>query len=213
MEYNTKGVLIVISGPSGAGKGTICKELIERHDNIYISVSATTRSPRVGEVDGVNYYFLTQDEFKEKVNQNGFIEYANVHGNYYGTPKLNVEKMLNEGKDVILEIDIQGALQVKENFEEGVFIFILPPSMEELKRRIIKRGSETEESLMTRFKNAYKEINYVSKYNYAVVNDSLDLAVSKVEAIINAERCRVDRIKDNTILDSKEGLIHEQLYD
>ena len=214
MEYNnTKGVLIVISGPSGAGKGTICKELIERHDNIYISVSATTRSPRVGEVDGVNYYFLTQDEFKEKVNQNGFIEYANVHGNYYGTPKLNVEKMLNEGKDVILEIDIQGALQVKENFEEGVFIFILPPSMEELKRRIIKRGSETEESLMTRFKNAYKEINYVSKYNYAVVNDTLDLAVSKVEAIINAERCRVDRIKDNTILDSKEGLIHEQLYD
>lgn len=214
MEYNnTKGVLIVISGPSGAGKGTICKELIERHDNIYISVSATTRSPRVGEVDGVNYYFLTQDEFKEKVDQNGFIEYANVHGNYYGTPKLNVEKMLNEGKDVILEIDIQGALQVKENFEEGVFIFILPPSMEELKRRIIKRGSETEESLMTRFKNAYKEINYVSKYNYAVVNDTLDLAVSKVEAIINAERCRVDRIKDNTILDSKEGLIHEQLYD
>lgn len=213
MEYNTKGVLIVISGPSGAGKGTICKELIEKHDNIYISVSATTRSPRVGEVDGVNYYFLSKEEFKEKVNENGFIEYANVHGNYYGTPKLNVEKMLNEGKDVILEIDIQGALQVKENFEEGVFIFILPPSMEELKRRIIKRGSETEESLMTRFKNAYKEINYVSKYNYAVVNDTLDLAVSKVEAIINAERCRVDRIKDNTILDSKEGLIHEQLYD
>ena len=213
MEYNTKGVLIVISGPSGAGKGTICKELIEKHDNIYISVSATTRSPRAGEIDGVNYYFLTKDEFKDKVESNGFIEYANVHGNYYGTPKLNVEKMLNEGKNVILEIDIQGALQVKENFEEGVFIFILPPSMEELKRRIIKRGSETEESLMTRFKNAYKEINYVSKYNYAVVNDTLDLAVSKVEAIINAEKCRVDRIKDNTILDSKEGLIHEQLYD
>ena len=213
MEYNTKGVLLVISGPSGAGKGTICKELIEKHDNIYISVSATTRSPRAGEVDGVNYYFLTKDEFKDKVESNGFIEYANVHGNYYGTPKLNVEKMLNEGKNVILEIDIQGALQVKDNFEEGVFIFILPPSMEELKRRIIKRGSETEESLMTRFKNAYKEINYVSKYNYAVVNDTLDLAVSKVEAIINAEKCRVDRIKDNTILDSKEGLIHEQLYD
>ena len=213
MEYSTKGVLIVISGPSGAGKGTICKELIEKHDNIYISVSATTRLPRLGEVNGVNYYFLTKDEFKDKVENNGFIEYANVHGNYYGTPKLNVEKMLNEGKNVILEIDIQGALQVKENFEEGVFIFILPPSMEELKRRIIKRGSETEESLMTRFKNAYKEINYVSKYNYAVVNDTLDLAVSKVEAIINAEKCRVDRIKDNTILDSKEGLIHEQLYD
>lgn len=210
---DNRGVLIVISGPSGAGKGTICQELLNKNDNIYLSVSATTRSPREGEVDGVNYYFLTQEDFKSKVENKGFIEYANVHGNYYGTPKLNVEKMLEEGKDVILEIDIQGALQVKENFSEGVFIFILPPSMDELKRRIIKRGSETEESLMTRFKNAYKEINYVSKYNYAVVNDTLELAVSKVESIITAEKCRVDRIKDNTVLDSKEGLIHEQLYD
>ncbi|MBQ6820137.1 MAG: guanylate kinase [Clostridium sp.] len=210
---NNRGVLIVISGPSGAGKGTICKALLEKHKNIYISVSATTRKPRAGEVDGVNYYFLTKDAFEEKVKENGFLEYANVHGNFYGTPKVNVESMLEEGKDVILEIDIQGALQVKENFKEGVFIFILPPSMEELKQRIIKRGSETEESLMTRFKNAYKEINYVSKYNYAVVNDTLDVAVSKVESIIAAEKCRVDRIKENTILDSKEGLIHEQLYD
>ena len=208
-----RGILIVISGPSGAGKGTICKALLEKHDNIFISVSATTRAPREGEVEGVNYYFLTKEAFEEKVNNNGFLEYANVHGNFYGTPKVNVEKMLDEGKDVILEIDIQGALQVKENFKEGVFIFILPPSMEELKQRIIKRGSETEESLMTRFKNAYKEINYVSKYNYAVVNDKLEVAVSKVEGIIAAEKCRVDRIKENTILDSKEGLIHEQLYD
>lgn len=212
MQSN-RGVLIVISGPSGAGKGTICKALLEKHENIYLSVSATTRAPRAGEVDGINYYFLTKEFFEEKVQQNGFLEYANVHGNFYGTPKVNVEKMLEEGKDVILEIDIQGALQVKENFSEGVFIFILPPSMEELKQRIIKRGSETEESLMTRFKNAYKEINYVSKYNYAVVNDTLDIAVSKVESIIAAEKCRVDRIKENTILDSKEGLIHEQLYD
>ncbi|ASW42975.1 MAG: guanylate kinase [Clostridiales bacterium] len=213
MMSKNKGVLIVISGPSGAGKGTICKKLIEKNKNIYLSVSATTRSPREGEIDGVNYYFLTKEEFERKVKENGFIEYAEVHGNFYGTPRVNVNKMLEEGKDVILEIDIQGALQVKENFKEGVFIFILPPSMEELKRRIIKRGSETEESLMTRFKNAYKEINYVSKYNYAVVNDTLELAVSKVEAIIAAEKCRVDRIKDNTILESKEGLIHEQLYD
>lgn len=213
MHDNTRGVLIVISGPSGAGKGTICKALLEKHENIYLSVSATTRNPREGEVEGVNYYFLTKEDFKVKVENNGFLEYANVHGNFYGTPKVNVENMLEEGKDVILEIDIQGALQVKENFSEGVFIFILPPSMEELKQRIIKRGSETEESLMTRFKNAYKEINYVSKYNYAVVNDDLDLAVSKVESIITAEKCRVDRIKENTILDSKEGLIHEQLYD
>ncbi|MGG7143748.1 guanylate kinase [Clostridium nigeriense] len=211
--HSNRGVLIVISGPSGAGKGTICKALLEKHDNIYISVSATTRAPREGEVEGVNYYFLSKEDFEVKVRENGFLEYANVHGNFYGTPKGNVEKMLEDGKDVILEIDIQGALQVKENFKEGVFIFILPPSMEELKQRIIKRGSETEESLMTRFKNAYKEINYVSKYNYAVVNDTLELAVEKVESIITAEKCRVDRIKENSILDSKEGLIHEQLYD
>ena len=212
MNTNNRGVLIVISGPSGAGKGTICKALLEKHKDLYISVSATTRSPRNGEVDGVNYYFLTREQFNTKVSENGFLEYAEVYGNFYGTPKANVEKMLEDGKDVILEIDIQGALQVKENFSEGVFIFILPPSMEELKQRIIKRGSETKESLMTRFKSAYQEINYISKYNYAVVNDTVEVAASKVEAIITAEKCRVDRIKD-TILDSKEGFIHEQLYD
>ncbi|MGL5354317.1 MAG: guanylate kinase [Clostridium sp.] len=212
MKENNRGVLIVISGPSGAGKGTICKALLEKHEDLFLSVSATTRSPREGEVEGVNYYFLNRDEFKTKVSENGFLEHAEVYGNFYGTPKANVEAMLEEGKDVILEIDIQGALKVKENFEEGVFIFILPPSMEELKQRIIKRGSETKESLMTRFKSAYQEINYLSKYNYAVVNDTVEVAAGKVEAIIAAEKCRVDRIKD-TILDSKEGFIHEQLYD
>ncbi|MGL5381351.1 guanylate kinase [Clostridium sp.] len=213
MNGTKRGVLIVISGPSGAGKGTICKELLEKNDNLFLSVSATTRNPRVGEVHGVNYYFITKETFMQKIDEEDFLEYAEVYGNCYGTPKSNVENMLEEGKDVILEIDIQGALKVKENFSEGVFIFILPPSMEELKQRIIKRGSETEESLMRRFKSAYQEINYVSKYNYAVVNDTLDVAVSKVEGIIAAEKCRVDRMKDHTILDSKEGLIHEQLYD
>ena len=154
-----KGVLIVISGPSGAGKGTICKALLEKHKDIHLSVSATTREPRQGEVHGVNYYFLNKDEFLKKVEEDDFLEWAEVYGNCYGTPKSNVQELLDSGKDVILEIDIQGALKVKENTEEGVFIFILPPSMEELKQRIIKRGSETEESLMTRFKNAYKEIN------------------------------------------------------
>ena len=209
---NNKGLLIVESGPSGAGKGTICKALLEKHDDLFISVSATTRQPRAGEVDGVNYHFITKEDFIKRVEQKDFLEYAEVYGNYYGTPKSRVEEMIDSGKNVILEIDIQGALKVKENFKEGVFIFILPPSMEELKQRIIKRGSETPESLMRRFKSAYQEINYISKYNYAVVNDVVDVAVSKIEGIITAEKCRVDRIKD-TILDSKEGLIHEQLYD
>lgn len=207
-----KGLLIVISGPSGAGKGTICKRFMERNKNVALSVSATTRSPRNGEVEGVNYYFMSKEKFKEKIEDNDFLEYAEVYDNYYGTPKSNVQEMLNSGKDVILEIDIQGALKVKENSEEGVFIFILPPSMEELKQRIINRGSETQESLMKRFKSAYKEINFVSRYNYAVVNDEVEIAVEKLEAIICAEKCRVDRLK-HSILDSKEDLIHEQLYD
>ncbi|WP_252230358.1 guanylate kinase [Clostridium sp. ZBS15] len=212
MNDKKRGLLIVISGPSGAGKGTICKELLEKNDNLLLSVSATTRSPRNGEVDGVNYHFLSKEDFITRIEKNDFLEHAEVYGNYYGTPKSNVDKMLDSGRDVILEIDIQGALKVKENTEEGVFIFILPPSMEELKQRIIKRGSETPESLMKRFKSAYKEINFVSKYNYAVVNDEVNVAVEKLEAVILAEKCRVDRLK-HSILDSKEDLIHEQLYD
>lgn len=205
-----KGLLLVISGPSGAGKGTICKELVKSKDS-WISVSATTRHPRKGEIEGENYYFLTKEDFIDKIDKKDFLEYAQVYDNYYGTPKSKVIEKLKEGKDVILEIDIQGALKVKENYPKGIFIFILPPSMEELKNRIIKRGSETPESLMTRFKAAYKEINYVSKYNYAVVNDKLDEAVNKIKSIIIAEKCSVERIEENIF--SKEGLIHEQLYD
>lgn len=212
MKSRGRGLLIVISGPSGAGKGTICKRFMEKNEDVVLSVSATTRSPRKGEVDGVNYHFMTKEQFKDKIESDDFLEYAEVYDNFYGTPKSNVNELLESGKDVILEIDIQGALKVKENAEEGVFVFILPPSMEELKQRIIKRGSETEESLMKRFKSAYKEINFVSKYNYAVVNDEVETAVEKLESIITAEKCRVDRIK-HSILDSKEGIIHEQLYD
>ncbi|CDM69083.1 Guanylate kinase [Clostridium bornimense] len=209
MQYDNydKGLLIVISGPSGAGKGTICKALVEKKD-YYISVSATTRNPRAGEIDGKSYYFLTREDFIKKIESGDFLEHAEVHGNLYGTPKSSVLEKLDEGKDVILEIDIQGALKVKETYPDGVFIFILPPSMEELKKRLIGRGSETPESLLTRFNTAFKEINYISKYNYAVVNDEVNVAVEKIEGILLAERCRVDRVKE-IMLNSKEDFINE----
>lgn len=206
-----KGLLIVVSGPSGAGKGTVCSALLKKND-FWMSISATTRKPRVGEQDGVNYHFLTKKDFESKIKSEDFLEYAKVYGNYYGTPKEYALEAIEQGKDVILEIDIQGALKVKESYPQGVFVFILPPSMKELKHRIISRGSETPESLMTRFKSAYKEINYVSKYNYAVINDTVENAVETIQSIIVAERCRVDRVKDE-ILNSKEGIINEQLYD
>ena len=190
-----KGILIVISGPSGTGKGTICKALAQKK-TYWIAVSATSRKPRAGEVDGLNYFFLTVEDFKNKILQNDFLEHAQVYGNYYGTPKSKVLSKLESGNDVILEIDIQGALKIKETFPEGIFIFVLPPSMEELKKRITERRSETAESLMTRFNSAYKELNYISKYNYAVVNTTVESAVSKIESIIVAEKCRVDRIKE-----------------
>ncbi len=183
-----------------------------KKEDLWVSVSATTRSPRKGEENGVHYFFLNKDEFNERIEKDDFLEYAKVHQNLYGTPKSSVLEKINNGNNVILEIDIQGALKVKETYPEGIFIFILPPSMEELKNRIINRGSETSETLMIRFKAAYKEINYVSKYNYAVVNDTVEDAVNKVRSIILAESCRVDRIKD-TILASKEEFIHEQFYD
>jgi len=201
----SKGQLIVISGPSGAGKGTVCKSIIEKN-NFWISVSATTRTPRIDEIEGVNYYFISKEKFLERIATEDFLEYAQVYGNYYGTPKSEVLKVLEAGRDVILEIDIQGALKVKTAYPNGLFIFILPPSMEELKNRITNRGSETPESLITRFTSAHKEISFVSKYDYAVVNDTVESACEKIQSIIIAERCRVDRMNGDFL---KEEIINE----
>ena len=213
LKTKKQGLFMVISGPSGAGKGTICKKLIEDNKNIWLSISMTTREKREGEIDGKDYFFVSKEEFETKIKNNAFLECAKVHSNqYYGTLKDKVFDHLNNGEDVILEIDIQGALKVKTQTDEAIYIFIMPPSMRELKTRLIKRGTETKEQIVKRFKDAYQEINEITKYNYVVINDNLKDAVKKVEAIIMAEKCRVDRIEDFD-LNSEEELIHELLTD
>lgn len=191
-----KGFVLVISGPSGSGKGTVCKKLLERNKDLVFSVSATTRKPRKGEIDGVNYFFVDDEKFNEMISNNEFLEYANVHGNWYGTPIKFVTDEIEKGEIVILEIDVQGAIQIKEKYKEAVFIFLIPPSMNELKNRIVKRGTETKEDIELRLKNALNELKFVDKYDYIVINDEVDKAVNKIEAIIEAEKLRVARLKD-----------------
>lgn len=185
-----KGLLFVVSGPSGAGKGTICKALAEQ-DNIDLSVSMTTRTPRMGEIEGVSYYFVDKATFASMIQQNGFLEYAEVYGNYYGTPKDMVLRQMDKGRDVVLEIDIQGALKVKEVYPKGIFIFILPPSMAELRKRITGRGSESEESLSLRLGETLREVAYIDKYDYCIINDKVEEAVANLIAIRKAEHFRV----------------------
>ena len=190
-----KGLLVVISGPSGAGKGTICKMLKEQMKDLKVSVSATTRKPREGEVGGENYFFINNDEFIKKIHDDEFLEYAKVYGNYYGTPKREVFKQLKAGNDIILEIDIQGALQVKKNYPKGVFIFLLPPSLRELQNRIEGRGTDSKEVILKRMECAYDELDYVFEYDYVVLNDEVEAAVNKIKCIIEAEKSRAIRKK------------------
>ena len=190
---NQLGNLIVISGPSGTGKGTICKELLNIYHNFAYSISATTRAPREGEINGVNYWFTTKEEFKQMIAQEELLEWAEVYGNYYGTPLKRIKDMLNSGKDVILEIDPQGALQVKKKFSEAVLVYILPPSLEELAKRIHNRATDSEESIICRLNAATEEIRYATQYNYIVVNDIVATATEKIAAIIKAEKCNVLR--------------------
>ena len=191
-----KGLLIVISGASGTGKGTVCKKILSDLPEVAYSISATTRAPRPGEVDGKEYYFLSVAEFKNWIADGKFLEHAEVYGNFYGTPLNKIEERLNRGEDILLEIDVQGALNVKRKCPEGVYIFLLPPSLEELKRRIEGRGTETPESLNRRMKNALAEINVGLEYDYVVVNDSIENAVEKIKAILTAERLKVSRNED-----------------
>ena len=213
IKQKEKGTLVVISGPSGAGKDTIINEVIKKEEiNAWVSISMTSRPLRGNEVDGKDYFFVTKEEFEDNIKKGNFLEYAKYNDNYYGTPKNKIEDYLNKGIDVILNIEIQGALQIKELIKDALFIFIMPPSMEELKRRLINRGTDSSEKILSRFKTAYQEINEVTKYNYVVVNDDLDQAVNKVVSILISEKCRVDRIEE-VFLNNSEELLHEGLLD
>ena len=203
---NRKGLLLVVSGPSGAGKGTICKALLEKNNEIKLSVSATTRKPRTGEVHGVNYFFIEKEEFTTMIENGEFLEYAKIYDNFYGTPKASVIECLEKGQDVILEIEMQGAKQIKEVYPEGVFIFVLPPSLEELKSRIVGRGTETQEEIEKRFSCAFEEINQIVNYDYFIINEDIEKSVNDVEAIISAEKNKVTRYKNNIIDKFKEEL-------
>ena len=207
------GELIIISGTTCAGKDTIVKRLLTDCDNIVLSTSYTSRKIRPGEKEGEDYFFVTKEEFINKINNDDFLEYALVRDkDYYGTPKKEVIDLLESGKDVILVIDVQGAMIIKDKYPNTLLIFLLAPSMNEIKKRIIKRNTETKEQIIDRFKAAYKELNEVNKYNYVVVNDDLETCVNKVKSILVANKCRVDRIEEMSI-ENEEEFIHELLVD
>lgn len=213
IKIKKQGLLIVVSGPSGSGKSTLNQLLIKNRDNIVMSISDTTRPLRGQEVNGVDYNFITKEEFENNIKEDKYLEYAIVHSNkYYGTPVDFVNSNLEKGIDVILEIDIEGARKINEKRKDAVFIFVMPPSMNILKSRLVSRKTENKEQVIERFKTAYKEINEVSKYNYVVVNDEIETALDKMNSIITCEKCRVDRIEDVDV-GNQEEIIHEILMD
>lgn len=194
MTRKNRGILTVVSGFSGAGKGTIMKELLKKYGEHYaLSISATTRAPRPGEQDGVEYFFRTREDFEQMIAEDALVEYAEYVGNYYGTPRAYVEEQLKAGRDVILEIEIQGALKVKNKFPEALLLFVTPPSIEELKRRLIGRGTESMEIIESRLARAYREAEGIEAYDYLVINDVLEDAVEEVHAMITQEHDRVSR--------------------
>ncbi len=191
-----KGLVVVISAPSGAGKTTIRKKLLDTVSSMKHSISATTRKPRKGETDGIDYFFITEKAFKEKCSKNEFVEWACVHGNLYGTPKQFLEDSINNGIDIILDIDVVGALRVKEKYPGSVLIFVLPPSKEILESRLRSRNTDDEETIKQRLNNADIELRYMDKYDYYIKNINLDEAVKDVLSIIKSEKCKISRLKE-----------------
>ena len=212
IKRKERGSLIVISGPSGVGKDSVVAKYLESHDKTWLSVSTTSRPMRDNDTEGVTYNFVTKDEFESLIKEDYFLEYAKYADNYYGTPKKFINEKLDNGIDVILVIEIQGAMKVKELIPEAIFIFILPPNLKTLKERLEKRKTESKEKMIERFKIAYKEINEVTKYNYVVINDDLDDAASKIDAILTSEKCRCDRIEE-VYLNNEEEYMHMMLLD
>ncbi|WP_089610056.1 guanylate kinase [Dehalobacterium formicoaceticum] len=196
LPLKDRGLLIVISGPSGVGKGTVCSYLRLEHPELAFSISATTRPRRNSEVDGENYFFMSREEFMVRRENGDFLEWAEVYGNLYGTPRWAVEATLARGQDVVLEIDIQGALKVKEIFPEGVFIFLLPPSKDELEKRIKGRAQDSPDTIRYRLSCVDQELAVINEYQYAIVNGQVEEAASEIKAIISAEKCRISRYKE-----------------
>ncbi len=191
-----KSILFVVSGPAGAGKGTICEEYMKRNPDTFLSISMTSRQPRKNDEDGKTYYFVSKEEFEDRIKRGLFLEYACYQGNYYGTPKDKVEEALNAGKDVILEIEVQGGAKIRDHFPEAVFVFVVPPGKDVLRKRLTDRGTETPEKIEGRLETAISELKQIPKYNYVIVNDDLEKAVQDLCAIRNSEYCRTSRMID-----------------